>query len=182
MATTPITGDQFAELLHSTRREAFRLELQPEYREPAEADLVARWLAGDRSDPTDHPAARSWFAGVKTLTEHGGRMLRVRVHDVPPTNYQRWERWLGRWNVAAGEEIRYLTRPDAQRVGLLPAAGDADWWLIDDRTLILMRFSDGTRVTTEKTTDLAQLAWARALRDLAIEHSAPDTPQSAAAA
>lgn len=176
-----ITGDEFAHLLVNFQRSAFRLELQPEYHEPVETETVARFLAGDPQDPTEVPALRDWFAQVRGLVGDGRHIERVRIHDDPPTDYQRWERWIDRWNIAAGETMRYLTREQAYDIGLLPSAGNTDWWLLDDEQLILMHFDDQHRRTDELTDDPDLLNRARAWRDLAVRHSAPHNPKGALA-
>jgi hypothetical protein len=112
----------------------------------------------------------------------GRRLERVRVHDNPPTDYQRWERWAGRWNIEAGELIRYMERATAHDVGLLPAAGDTDWWLLDDSNVILMRFDKaGNRIHTELTDDPRIVAQASKWWDLAVRHSVPEEIRNPAA-
>jgi hypothetical protein len=85
------------------------------------------------------------------------------------------ERWAGQQTIAAGEVIRYMSRQCAHEVGLLPAAGEDDWWLLDDDRLVVMRFNDdGRLVENELVTDPERVAQACAWRDLAGHHSAPD--------
>jgi hypothetical protein len=167
---TPITDAEFGHLLRTFQATAFRLELQPAYSEPTEHDTVARFLAGQPQPPTEVPELREWFNQVEALTSAGKSIRRVRVQEDPPTGYQQWERWIDQWNTDAGEHITYLTRQQARDLGLLPDAGDTDWWLLDDTLLILMRFaSDGSRVSTETTVDPDLIAQARAWRDLAVQ-------------
>jgi hypothetical protein len=178
----PISEALFGDLLASFERSAFRLELQPAYSEPCEHDTVQRFLAGRPQPPTEVPELREWFGQVSRLTRAGRTVQRVRVHEHPPTDYQRWERWIGQWNAAAGEHIRYMTRQQAHDAGLLPAAGSADWWLIDEDRLIVMRFDDGgRRLHTELVADRAAVTQACEWRDLAVRYSAPDEHRAAAA-
>lgn len=175
-----LTDDEFAEQLRTFDHTAFRLELQPAYSEPSEHDTVAKFLAGDPEPPTDVPGLSAWFQQINELTQQGKRVERVRVHDEPPTDYQRWERWIGRWNVEAGERISYLTREKAHEIGLLPAAGDVDWWLLDSTRLILMRFDEvGHRINNELVTNPATIVQACAWRDLAVHYAAPTDVRSA---
>lgn len=179
---TPLTDDEFAEQLRTFDHTAFRLELQLAYAEPSEHDTVAKFLAGDPEPPTEVPGLAAWFKQVTELTQQGKQIERVRVHEDPPTDYQRWERWIGRWNVEAGETIRYLTRARAHEIGLLPAAGNVDWWLLDSSRLIMVRFDEvGHRISNELVTDPATVVQACAWRDLAVHHAAPDNARSAAA-
>jgi len=179
---TALTAEAFAAELATFRHTAFRLELQPAYREPSEAETVAKFLAGTPEPPTAVAGLREWFDQIAAQAREGKRIERVRVHEDPPTDYQRWERWIGRWNTDAGETIRYLTRRRAHEIGLLPAAGTTDWWLLDSSRLILMTFdAAGNRVHDELETDPAIVVRACAWRDLAVHHSAPSPTRSAAA-
>jgi hypothetical protein len=122
-----------------------------------------------------------WLSGFAASAIAAGRTVgRVRVHQDPPTDYQRWERWLGQWNAAAGESIRYLTRGQAHEIGLLPDAGDEDWWLYDDTRLLVMRFAGSRRVQNEVITDRAIVRRACKWRDLSVRHSDLDDHETAA--
>jgi hypothetical protein len=177
----PLTSDEFKEALRTYEHTAFRLELQPRYAEPVEDEHVARFLAGDPIVPTDDPAFVAWYDQVAAQVAAGKRMERVRVQEDPPTPYQQWERWVGKWNEAAGEVLRYMTRADAHAIGLLPTAGNEDWWLLDSARLIVMRFDgDGNRVGDELTDEPARVVQACMWRDLANHHSAPEARGHAA--
>jgi hypothetical protein len=96
-------------------------------------------------------------------------MERVRVQDEPPSEYHHYARWVSQWNMEAGEIIHYTTRDRATASGLLPAAGDDDWWFLDDERLIVMEFdADGTMTARRLVTDDASLARARTLWRLAL--------------
>jgi hypothetical protein len=171
---TALDDEAFAAQLRDFRSTAFRWEVQRAYRVPEEDETVARFLAGHPEPPTEVPYLREWFNLVAGHTAAGRRIARVRVHEDPPTDYQRWERWIDRWNIGAGETITYLTRSDARAAGLLPAAGDADWWLLDSARLLVMHFDDaGTRTGAELITEPAAVARAHAWWDVAARHSAP---------
>lgn len=156
-------------------RTAFRLELQPTYAETGENESVSRFLAGDLHDPVAvSPSLRDWFAEIRKATAAGKVVQRVRIFEEPPTGVQRWERWLGGWNAAAGEDIRYLTQSRAHQIGLLPAAGDTDWWLFDDSRLLIYHFdAGGNRICNEVDDDPNLVEQARAWRDLAVRHGVP---------
>ncbi len=172
----PLTDTDFAETIRTFAKafthSAFRLELQANYVEAGEDNPIPAFVAGTPQPPSDE--LRDWFEQIAIATRTGKRVQRVRVQTEPPTPYQAWERWLGQWNTAAGEDIRYLTRRQAARIGLLPAAGTDDWWLLDDRLLILMHFdAAGTRIGNEITDDPEPIEHAPQLRDLAVRHGVP---------
>lgn len=177
-----LTEAEWAEQLRTFDYTAFRLELQPVYAEAEEKATVERFLAGDPEPPTEVPGLRAWLEQVATLTGQGKRIERVRVHEDPPTPYQRWVRWMDPWNAKAGETIRYMTRARAHEVGLLPAAGDVDWWLLDSTRLVVMRFDDeGHRIENELVTDPAEVVQACAWKDLAVHHSTLEVARGATA-
>jgi hypothetical protein len=170
-----LTEDEWVEHLATFEHTAFRLEHQREYWEPTEKATIERFLAGDPEPPDQVPALKAWFDAVAAHTSTGRRVERVRVIDDPPTGQQQWERWISRWNRAAGETIRYLSRKRSHEIGLLPAAGPADWWLIDSCRLVVMRFDDaGRRIENELITNPARVVQACAWRDLAVHHAMPD--------
>jgi hypothetical protein len=176
-----LTADEFADAFRTFADTAFRLELQPAYAESVEQETVAKFLAGQPEPPTEVPAIRDWHAQVARMAGEGRRIERVRVHEDPPTDYQRWERWAGQWNVEAGETIHYLTRQQAETAGLLPAAGTDDWWLFDSSRLIVMRFDEHhQRVSNELFTDREHIQRARAWRDLAVRTATGHTPATTA--
>jgi Family of unknown function (DUF6879) len=173
--TRLLTDAEFGEALATIERSAFRLELQKVYLEPSEVEILKRYNEGDRFAHVDSPMFDAWWAMLRRHTAAGRRVERVRVQEDPPTWYQEWERWVGRWNTTAGEHTRYMTRAKANEVGLLPAAGDKDWWLLDSNRLIVMAFDDeGHRLSNELVTDPKIVAQACTWRDLAIHHSILD--------
>lgn len=169
---TLLDDAKFSEVLLSFEHTAFRLELQRSYAVAHEAPQFAAFLRGDPQPGPDDPELRDWYKGVAGHVAQGGKVERVRVQEDPPTDYQRFERWLDQWNIEAGEVMRYMTRQRAHEVGLLPAAGDADWWLLDSARLIVMRFDDaGHRIASELVTDPEAVLQACKWRDLAVHHS-----------
>lgn len=178
-----LTEAQWAEELHNFRFTAFRLELQDSYAEPEEDHLYAAWLRGEEPSPLEEvPELKEWFARVAHHVRQGKRIERVRVQREPPTPYQRFERWLDTWNRRAGETMRYMTWDHAHETGLLPAAGNEDWWLYDSARLLVMRFDPhtGQRVENELVTDPRIVVQACAWRDLAVHHSVRAAPGVAA--
>jgi hypothetical protein len=165
-----LTADDFNDLFRYFRDEAFRLEVQPVYDVDAERRSVQEFLRGEPRPATEYPFYATWLDRIRAATARGGRVVRVRVLEEPPTEYQQWEVWMGRYNVEAGETIRYLPRSKAIDVGV-PTMDD--WWLFDSQSVALMRFSPtgvplGGEIITAAPVVVRHCAW----RDLAILHSA----------
>lgn len=174
----PITDGEFGDLLRTFRRSAFRLETQPAYAMSYERDDFEAFLAGEPRQPDQADWFRPWLEQVRRQAAEGKRIARVRVHEEPPTGYQRWERWIGKWNVQAGEDIRYLSRSTAERIGL-PLL--IDWWLLDDSRMAAMRYSgtgefESAVLVTDRSTIRTYLGW----RDLAVRNAAPAEEYAAA--
>lgn len=163
-----ITGERFAAFVLGYRRSAFRLERQERYREPEEDEPLRRFLAGE----PDFAWNAEWAAMMRRRTADGARMTRVRVICEPPDDYARFLLDLARVNVAAGEDIRYLPRSQADRLDL----PDHDFWLIDDQAVAILRFGpDLALLGAEIHDDLPTAARHRRWRDVALEHAVPFT-------
>lgn len=175
MSSRFIDEAEFYHRLFNFRHTAFRIESQRIYHESEEHEAVADFAAGEPHDPNELPSLRLWYERIRDLTDRGRRMTRVRIHDEPPTDSQRWERWIGKWNAAAGEQIYYLTRTQTDAIGLLHELDNADYWLLDDTELIVMRFDEaGRRITNELIADGQLIRKAIGWRDLAIQHGVLD--------
>ncbi|MGQ0840756.1 DUF6879 family protein [Actinokineospora sp.] len=160
---------EFAKLFTTFTDSAFRLETLTAYREPHEADAVSRFAAGL---PPDDTWASDYLDLLRSLPSNGRRVERVRVLDVPPTEYQRFVMDLAaRCNVPAGEQLRVLDRPDAAALGV-PL--DEDFWLFDNQVVATLHFVDGTFTHAILVTDPAKIAHLRAIRRRTWEAAQPN--------
>lgn len=141
-------------LVRAYRRTAHRLEQAKVYLGDVRSGSLDAWLAGAIAPRTANP----WTEMVAAKTATGSRMERVRMHDDPPTPYQKWLRWASASNIAAGEIQRYVSRADAVDAGLADAG---DWWLIDDELLIVFHFEGIERVAVEVVDDAGRVTEAR---------------------
>ncbi len=164
-----LTNTEFADQFRQYAHTAYRFELQPFYTVDGEQESFQRFLEGRPVSPLDVAEDRAWLDMVRQQTAAGKHMARVRVHQNPPTDYQRWMRWRGTFNTGAGETIHYLTVAEATQAGILNAVAVRDWWLFDDtRLMVLTHNPEGRRIHTELITDETELKKARALWDLAV--------------
>ncbi len=169
--TQRLTPTDFDDAFRHFRRTAFRLETRPVYTVDVERQAYADYQRGEPLPADQYPFYATWLDKVRAATVAGRRLERVRILDSPPTTYQQFELHMARWNVAAGEAQRTITRSRAREVGL---PTDADWWLFDDEAVAVMRFApDGTPqggvILTDPTTVSRYCTW----RDLAVHHSTP---------
>jgi hypothetical protein len=90
---------------------------------------------------------------------------------VPVSDWTRYGIEVARLSVAAGEDIRYLPRAIAERLGIEPY----DAWLFDDQQLVRLHFSDSddTFVGAELVADDEAVRRHRQWRDIAWRSAQP---------
>lgn len=147
----------FAEFQHA----AFRLETRRGYTTDREGERYKAFMRDIDPPPVpDNP----WNTNVREKAAQGAHFSRVRIVDDPPTDGQRFLMATAASNVAAGEDIRVLSRFVAESVGL----PDHDFWLFDSHTLVRMHIDDtDTTVGVEITEDPAAVLAACRARDTA---------------
>jgi hypothetical protein len=146
---------------------AWRLETRRSYATDRRSEAWARWQAGE---DVAHDEPDAWRRNVAEQTAQGKRFGRVRIVDQPPTEGQRFLLTRAPSNVAAGDEVRYLWRADAERLGL----PDFDFWLIDSRTLLRFVFDDeDTTLGVIVSEDPAEVLTACQARDAAWHFAVP---------
>lgn len=160
-------GPDFRAFVRGFRHSSFRLETRDRYNEPNERDHYQRWLAGERVGDWWR---RGFLDMVEARTGDGARMARVRVVSEPASDYTRFGFVLGAYNVAAGEDIRYLPRGRAAQLDL---PGE-DWWLIDSTRVGVIRFGDDDILLgAEIIDDPAAVVQYNAWRDVALHYAVP---------
>lgn len=161
-----LSGETWAQALHSFRHTAWRWETQGVYREPYEQPALHQFLAGQQPDLR---FMDSWYADIRSGTAAGRRYGRVRVLTDPLTDYLRFELSFTHLNVAAGEDVRVLS---AERAHQLDLPRD-DFWLFDadadDAWAAAMHFGPGGFTHADIVTDTAALDRFREIRDRACE-------------
>ncbi|MBT2367013.1 hypothetical protein J7E88_17275 [Streptomyces sp. ISL-10] len=142
---------------------AWRLETRREYAADQATEEYQDFVRGvaplrDEGGP--------WFVNAREQTARGKRIERVRLVDEPPSTGQRYLLATTPDNLAAGEDIRFLLRADAERLGL----PDFDFWLFDSRVLARFNWTDPAR-RMELTTDPAAIVAVCQARDAAWHHA-----------
>ncbi|MEV7125865.1 DUF6879 family protein [Streptomyces sp. NPDC093260] len=156
-----------AHLFREFRHTAWRLETRCGYASDRRSEKWQRWLAGE--DIAAEPA-NAWRQNVAVQVEAGKRFERVRIVDEPATEGQRFLMASAPGNVAAGEDIRHLTRGQAEQLRL----PDYDFWLFDSRTVARFAFDeDDTTLGVYVTEDPAEVVAACQARDAAWHHAVP---------
>ncbi|CAM5430995.1 hypothetical protein BOQ63_021385 [Streptomyces viridifaciens] len=159
--------DEFDDMFTSFQHTAFRLETRRRYRSDEQSETYRRFAAGlDPEWDLDHP----WCRSRREQSALGKRFERVRIMDNPPTPGQRYLLNNSERNGKVGEDIRYLWRADAERLGL----AEEDAWLFDSRVIALLHFdSDDDLTHVELITDPVRVARACQERDAAWHYAVP---------
>ncbi|MCX4738921.1 DUF6879 family protein [Streptomyces antibioticus] len=156
-----------AGLFRDFKHTAWRLETRRGYASDRNSPKWARFLAGE---DIAHDPDNAWRENVRAQTAQGKRFERVRLVDEPLTRGQAFLLASAPGNIAAGEDIRNLSRAQAEELRL----PDYDFWLFDSK--IVARFAfDGEDTTlgvfvTEDPADVLaacqarDAAWHRAVR------------------
>ncbi|MFJ4692930.1 DUF6879 family protein [Streptomyces sp. NPDC088766] len=159
--------DEFARLFETFEHTAWRLETRRRYASDEATDTWAQFVA-NRPVQWDHED--NWCRNVRAQTAQGKRFERVRLVDSPATTGQLYLLDNAARNCAVGEDIRNLTRVEAQRLHL-PAE---DFWLFDSRLVARLVFDDADGlVGIELVTEPAAVNRYCQMRDAAWHHAVP---------
>ncbi|MER7818192.1 DUF6879 family protein [Streptomyces sp. NPDC096153] len=161
----------FAELLAGCERSAVHLEMRDHYDDPDEAPRVAAWKSGYRPDPEDRSTWwRPWLDMVAEASARGVTIRRARIVSEPVSEYTRYL-YDGTWcNVAAGEQVRWLPRRQANDIAL---PGN-DFWIFDDRIVRFGYFSgEGTYLGDEVDDDPAVIKLCSSAFEAVWERATP---------
>ncbi|MER6011812.1 DUF6879 family protein [Streptomyces bluensis] len=154
-----------AHLFREFRHTAWRLETRRGYASDRNSPKWRRWLDGEN---IADESFNTWRENVAAQVAAGKRFERVRLVDEPATEGQRFLLASAPGNVAAGEDIRNLTRTQAQELRL----PDYDFWLFDSKVLARFAFDgDDTTLGVYVTEDPAEVLAACQARDAAWHHA-----------
>lgn len=157
---------EIAHLFREFRHTAWRLETRRGYASDRKSPKWERWQAG--ANIADEHSG--WLDNVAEQTAAGKRFERVRLVDEPATEGQQFLLASAPGNVRAGEDIRHLTRAEAERLRL----PDVDFWLFDSKILARFTFDeDDTTLGVYVTEDPAEVLAACQARDAAWHHAVP---------
>ncbi|MEU7155174.1 DUF6879 family protein [Streptomyces chrestomyceticus] len=158
---------EVASLFDDFEHTAWRLESRESYESDRQSDEYRAFFVGQ---PVEEDLTDPYYVARRRQAEEGKRFERVRVVDEPPTEGQQYLLHRARFNIAAGEDIRHLTRTTAESLGL----PRSDFWLFDSRILIVMHFDEADRMLgVERTEDPARVLEACQVRDAAWHHAVP---------
>ena len=136
----------FSELIAATRASAIHLEMRDAYTPNDQRFLD--WLAGKT---LPEPALPDWYELVRAHVDRGVVFRRARIVSEPLADYIRFEYDITeRLNIAAGEQVRWLSR---RRASDLCLPGN-DFWVFDDRLVRFHHFAGDRSKTSCRMTRL----------------------------
>ncbi|MER5775835.1 DUF6879 family protein [Streptomyces sp. NPDC002039] len=138
----------FAECVRDADGSAVHLEMRDDY---GDNERFAAWRGGERIDWDDRSSWwRPFHDQIAAAVARGLSIRRVRIVSEPVSEYIRWEHYVTRANLAAGEQVRWVSRRLASDL-VLPCN---DYWLFDDSLARVHHFAgDGSLVTDEFTSE-----------------------------
>ncbi len=139
---TPVTDEEFEELLASFDQDAIHLEMRDAYGTAVELPHMAQWAAGE---PDDLEWLQEWCATLREHVKAARSVRRARIVSEPLSDYQRWSYSIAYPMVEAGEDIRWVPRRLVSSVAL---PGN-DFFLFDDRLAVFLLYS-GSGLATGK--------------------------------
>lgn len=159
------------EFFASFTRSAWRLETLPAYGTPESDPSFAAYLTLGHLPPLDQrPAKQAWMAAVRKAVADGKQLGRVHVLRRPLTPYLAYELATYPENVEVGEDVRIADLDQHPELAQL----DQDFWLLDDRLVLVMDYDpEGRFLSLTPTSDPSVLRRCRQHRDLAIARSIP---------
>lgn len=135
-------------MISQVRSEALHLELRDRY--AIDAELLARWQAGEREEI--YASVKPWCDEVRAGVAAGKTYRRASVVSEPLSDYQRFCVEANAVKVEAGEDIRIVPRRLLSSVSL---PGN-DFWLLDATVAIFGIFSgDDERTDIQRSDDPA---------------------------
>lgn len=159
----------FGGALANARASAYHLEQRDTY---ALADRHRpSFESYDGGPVADASFMDAWGATVREAGAHGVAFRRLRIVSEPVSDYIRWEHALTPANIAAGEEVRWLSRRSCLDLLVVPV----DFWVFDGDTVLFNHFAgDGSwpepsaELCTEPgivkmVADCFDAAWSRAI-------------------
>ncbi|MHC0432675.1 DUF6879 family protein [Streptomyces sp. O3] len=143
----PQNALSFDDLFEAAQRSAVHLEMRDQYAVGDEADDFNTWQATGKRDID--PSSEYWAPWVGMISQavaRGVTVRRARIVSEPVTDYIRYEHAGTVVNVTAGEQVRWLPRPEAVDL-MLPGA---DLWIFDGAQVLFNHFTgDGNWATPD---------------------------------
>ncbi len=129
----------------------FRLEAIPEYNVPEDLIAFEKWKR-KKSDLDE--ASKKWLENLDKTKERGVKMQRVRVVQLPLSDYVKYEMNFWKHSIRNEEEILFLLENEYRKAIQTLNFKPRDFWMFDDKVLIIFHYDEtGDFVKEESITD-----------------------------
>lgn len=170
-----MSGEALEECFSDFRFSAARLETLPAYAVGDEAERIAAWREG-RPRPERSVRTSTYLREVAQDVLWGKERRRIRVIDLPMSDYSRYQVTGYVESAAAGEEILVAIRRGGPQEAQADLDGMADFWLFDGGTdrprAVLMDYDEAGRFTGSREAGPVELEACEAMWDVAARHAA----------
>lgn len=159
-----LSSSQFERLFATFQTSAFRLQLRGDYAVDAEQAEFEQYLAGG---PLPDRSGNPWLETMASQVVQGRTWTTVHLLPHLLTPYLRYLiDWWYVYHDRAGARVWFLPHELAREIHDL---APHDFWLIDDRALVLMHYDPSGRfLGAEEASSAESLARARQARDFAL--------------
>lgn len=122
----------------NSKKNIFRLEEIPEYNVPEDLVNFNKWKHGKFVIDKD---SKNWLANLKSTKNKRINIQRVRIVSFPFSNYLKYEIDFWQHSTKAGEKILFLDKAIYQKIKFTLDFSPEDFWLFDDKTLIIFHYN-----------------------------------------
>lgn len=158
--TRQVSYEDLNDLCRGIKTSFVHLETRDAYGTEVELPHMAKWRRGE---PDDFAWLGWWLEMLHGHRAAGRTCQRARVVSEPLSDYQRWTMSHAELFVDAGEDIRYVARPQLTHVAL---PGSGDFYVFDDETVLFLHYAgNGTNASFEVTDDIRTVQTCSAMFD-----------------
>jgi hypothetical protein len=133
--------DELRQLCRGIQNSFVHLETRDSYGTETELPHLASWRRGE---PDDYTWLDRWLEMLRGHRAAGRTCRRARVVSEPLSEYQQWVLSSAYLFADAGEDIRYVPRPQLTRT---PLPGSGDFYLFDGTVVMFLHYA-GTGINT----------------------------------
>lgn len=134
--------DDFDGLFSTLKRSAFRLEQVHQYLVDEDDEAFTAWRQGQPLPPFTVDTS-PWLRLIADATAEGRRWSRVRIVDLPLSDYNRFRLATDAALVAAGDHVYVADRARHRDLDILRE----DFWLFDDELAVTIQYDTDGRFT-----------------------------------
>jgi len=160
----------FEDAWNRSKVRIFRLESLPVYSVPEDLKIFEEWKKTKKFPVGSY---EEWLQKLEKTKERGVAIHRVRVAQLPPLDYLKYEMdFWKKFSTKAGEQISFIEQGKYQKIKSEINFDVKDFWMFDDKLVIIFHYDEtGNFVKEELVTDPAVVAKHVDLKKKLLENS-----------